>query len=439
VTYDETIRYLQQLEVTSGWDLKLDRMRAAVALRGHPERRVRTIHVAGTNGKGSTAATLEAVLRAAGVRTGLYTSPHLVDFAERIRAGGRTIPHDAVVALVEEQRAALTAAGLALTHFEFTTLLAFEWMARVGVEIAVVEVGLGGRLDATNVIDPMVGVITSIGLDHEAFLGTTLGAIAREKAGIAKAAVPLVVGPVGDQAWAAIAAHAREVGAPLVSSPHVSALDVGADGALVFHGPNDIVWPDLRLACRGGFQHANLQTALTALTQLPLGLGIDAAVVRRGLASVEWPGRLDVVDGRPPIVIDGAHNPDGVEALAADLPAIVAGRPVTAVFAVMGDKDWRGMLARLAPQLVRVIATRVGPRSLDPRAVGQHLDGALECDVVEDPRLAVRSACRVAGESGVVLVVGSLFLAGEAYAELRSAPLFPPWQGWERIGTQGRP
>src|SRR5215468_1542317 len=191
--YGETIAYLAGLEVTVGWDLKLERMREALALRGHPEAAFPALHVAGTNGKGSTAAMIEAILRAAGYRTGLYTSPHLVDFAERIRIDGRTIPHRTVVDLVAALRADLEPAGLALTHFEFATLIAFEWFARVGIDVAVVEVGLGGRLDATNLVRPAVTAITSIAIDHVEYLGADVASIAREKAGILKPGVPLAL------------------------------------------------------------------------------------------------------------------------------------------------------------------------------------------------------------------------------------------------------
>ncbi|HYR95628.1 MAG TPA: hypothetical protein VEM57_02785, partial [Candidatus Binatus sp.] len=169
--YEETLAYLSGLEVSAGWDLKLERMRAALARRGNPERRWPALHVAGTNGKGSTAAMLDAVLTAAGHRTGLYTSPHLVDFTERIRIGGRTIPRETVVEAVAELRADLGAAGIALTHFEFATLIAFEWFARVGIDVGVVEVGLGGRLDATNLVHPAATAITSIAIDHVEYLG----------------------------------------------------------------------------------------------------------------------------------------------------------------------------------------------------------------------------------------------------------------------------
>src|SRR5205823_11639663 len=223
-------------EVSAGWDLKLERMRAALERRGHPEARFPAIHVAGTNGKGSAAAMLDAVLAASGYRTGLYTSPHLVDFTERIRAGGRTIPRARVVELVGELRADLEAARIPPTPFEFATLRACEWFARIGVDIGVIEVGLGGRLDATNLVRPMVTAITSIALDHEEYLGTDLGSIAAEKAGIAKPGVPLVIGRLPAEAEAVVAARADAVGAPIVRAGIDGVLADTADG-LAFRGP----------------------------------------------------------------------------------------------------------------------------------------------------------------------------------------------------------
>src|SRR3989442_7817181 len=238
-------------------------MRAALARRGHPEARWPALHVAGTNGKGSTAAMLDAVLTAAGYRSGLYTSPHLVDFTERIRIGGRTIPRTAVVALVAALRAALAAAGIALPHFEFATLIAFEWFACVGVDVGVIEVGLGGRLDATNLVEPVVTAITSIALDHEAWLGHDLAAIAAEKAGIVKPGVPLALGRLTEEAARVVAARAAEAGAPVVRVGIDAALAETPDG-LAFHGPG-VTWDGLRLALRGAFQRDNAAVALTAL------------------------------------------------------------------------------------------------------------------------------------------------------------------------------
>jgi dihydrofolate synthase / folylpolyglutamate synthase len=436
--YAETIAYLQGLEVSKGWDLELERMQAALDLRGRPERRFRALHVAGTNGKGSTAAMLEAVLRAAGRRTGLYTSPHLVDFAERIRAGGLAMPHDAIVGLVRELRTALAGAAIELTHFEFATLLAFEWFARIGVEVGVVEVGLGGRLDATNVLAPLVTGITSIGHDHEDFLGRDLLGIAREKAGIAKAGVPLVVGPVAPDVEGAIADVARAAGAPLVAVERESGLDPGP-GGLAYRGPG-VAWDRLALALPGHFQRANARTALTMLAVARATLPVDAAAVRRGLATTWWPGRLARVPGTPELLVDGAHNPDGVTALVRELPALRRGRPTTLVFAVMVDKDWRPMLDALVPHATRLVATRVGRRGLDPAELARAAGARIPTEVVEPATAAIAHARATTDPAALVVVAGSLFLVGEAYAVTAGdAPLVPAWQGWERIGTQARP
>ena len=425
-SYDETIAWLQRLEVTGGWDLKLERMRAALALRGHPEEAFPAVHVAGTNGKGSTAAMLESVLRAAGRRTGLYTSPHLVDFAERIRAGGRTIPHAAVCSLVAELRAELEAGSVVLTHFEFSTLLALEWFARIGVEVAVVEVGLGGRLDATNTVRPVATAVTSIAHDHEEWLGHELKQIAFEKAGIAKPGVPLVVGRVPPEAEAVLAARAAEVGAPLLRAGHDGTLDGG-----VFRGPDATVWDALTVGLGGAFQRRNAEVALLVLAQLRRQYAIEAHAVRTGLAEVRWPGRLAVLGTTPLVVIDGAHNPAGVAALAAELPDLIGRRRLVLVFAVMADKAWPAMLDHLLPRTAEVVITRVGRRGLDPEALAAAVRGDTPVRAVPDPRAAVRSAVAKAAPDDAVLITGSLFLAGEAYATLAPGTmLFEPWHRW---------
>jgi dihydrofolate synthase/folylpolyglutamate synthase len=427
--YDDTIAWLQALEVAAGWDLKLERMRAALALRGHPEAAYPALHVAGTNGKGSTAAMLEAVLRAAGHRTGLYTSPHLVDFAERIRAGGRTIPHDDVVTLVTEQRDALAGAGLSLTHFEFSTLIALEWFARIGIEVAVIEVGLGGRLDATNTVRPIATAITSLALEHEEWLGKQLRQIAVEKAGIAKPGVPMVVGRLVPEAEAAVVARAREVGAPLTHAGRDCVLAAGGDG-LVFRGPGGVCWDGLVLGLDGAFQRDNAEVALLLLTSIRDRFPVGEGAVRAGLAGVRWPGRLAVVHDWPLVVVDGAHNPAGVEALAAELPRLLRDRRMVLVFAVMADKDWTAMLERLVAPAAELIVTRVGRRGLDPALIADAVGNRRPVRVVSDPRAAVRAGLARASAGDAVLVAGSLFLAGEAYAELGSSTLFEAWQGW---------
>jgi len=427
--YAETLEWLSRLEVTAGWDLKLERMRAALARRGHPERRWPALHVAGTNGKGSTAAMIEAILRAAGYRTGLYTSPHLIDFAERIRIDGRTIPHRAVVELVAALRADLEPAGLALTHFEFATLIAFEWFARVGIDVAVVEVGLGGRLDATNVLAPAVTAITSIGIDHVEYLGADVASIAREKAGILKPGVPLALGTVPPEAEEVILERGRALDVPVARAGVDGVLVDGADG-LVFRAP-DVLWDRLRLGLAGTFQRANVAVALLTLALARERFRCPADAVRRGLAEVRWPGRLAVVSREPLVVLDGAHNADGIAALAAELPAVVGDRPLDLVFAAMADKTWDTMLALLLPRVRSAIVTRVGRRGAAPADLAAAIHGRVPVESIDDARAAFRTACSRARAGDAVLVTGSLYLVGEAYAELERAggvgPLFEPW------------
>jgi dihydrofolate synthase/folylpolyglutamate synthase len=432
--YEDTLAWLSSLEAATGWDLKLERMRAAVAHAGHPEARWPALHVAGTNGKGSTAAMLDAVLTAAGSRTGLYTSPHLVDFTERMRVGGRTIPRDEVVSRVAELRRVLEPAGVRLTHFEFATLVAFEWFARVGVDVGVVEVGLGGRLDATNLVSPLVTAITSIGRDHEEYLGHDLASIAAEKAGILKPGVPVVLGRLPDEAEAVIRARAAEVGAPVIAAGVDAGLETRPDG-LVFRGPG-VVWDGLRLGLPGAFQRDNATVALAVLALVRERFALTPAGVRAGLAAARWPGRLAVVRERPLVLLDGAHNPDGAATLARELPGVVGERRLTLVFAVMADKDWRGILAPLVPRAARAVITRVGRRAADPATVAAELRPSLPVEVIEDPRAAIRAAVEGAAPDEAVVVAGSLFLVGEAYATLLGGTAFAPWNGSGADGTQ---
>jgi dihydrofolate synthase/folylpolyglutamate synthase len=433
--YAEAVAYLQGLEVARGWDLSLDRMHAALELRGRPERQLAAIHVAGTNGKGSTAAMVEACLRAGGRRTALYTSPHLVDFCERIRAGGKTIPRHTVVALVAELRGQFERAGLRLTHFEFVTVLAFEWFVRIGIDVAVIEVGLGGRLDATNVLVPVASVVTSIARDHEQFLGTRLDAIAGEKAGIIKPHVPVCIGRLAPEAAAVMAARAASVAAPLWRAGVDGVLTAEGDG-LAFRGPG-VAWAGLRVALHGAVQRANAEVALLAIATTRDRWPLEEAAVRVGLRDVVWPGRLAIVRERPRIVVDGAHNPAAIEALCAELGALVEARPTTLVFAAMQDKAWAAEIDSLLPFVSQVVLTRVGRRAEDPRRLAAAVGGRRAVSIVDDPRHAFKAAVERAGPDGAVLVTGSLFLVGEVYGALGET-LFETWHGWEGGGTQPR-
>jgi dihydrofolate synthase/folylpolyglutamate synthase len=393
-------RLLERLEEARrlGVDFGLDRMREALRRLGSPERALPAVHIAGTNGKGSTAAMTEAILRAAGVRTGLFTSPHLSRFTERIRIDGREADGQRLGAL----DAQVAATGVPLTYFEIGTLLAFLIMAEAGVELAVLETGLGGRLDATNVCAPVATAITSIGLDHMDLLGDTLGPIAREKAGIAKPGVPLLLGALPAEAEAEVLAVAAAAGAP------------------VRRLGRDFAPPASPLALPGAHQRENaaLAVALARAAAGALGRPLGEAQIAAGLAGTQWPGRLERIGD---VLLDAAHNPDGARALAAALPAA---RPRALVVSIVRGKQAEEMLAALAPAFDLVVATRSqNPRSRPPDELLPLLPApAPPARVVEDPRAAL-AAARAAG--GLTVVAGSLFLVGELRAHLLGEPVDP--------------
>ncbi|MCC6767392.1 MAG: bifunctional folylpolyglutamate synthase/dihydrofolate synthase [Deltaproteobacteria bacterium] len=406
--YVATLAWLYRLEARHGIDLKLERVRRAAAVLGHPEGAAPTFHVAGTNGKGSTAAMLAAMLTAGGVRVGLYTSPHLVSFRERILIAGMPITEAAVVDGVAKIRGTLGRA-MDLTCFEVSTLLAWGAFRAAAVDVVVLEVGLGGRLDATNLATPEVAVVTNVGFDHEAWLGDTLPAIAREKAGIVKAGVPVVSGARG-VAGDVVAARAREVGSPLEVLGRDFALEPDADGTLAYRSARGVISP-VTLGLAGAHQRRNAALAVRALELVPR-LTPSVAAIRAGLADVRWPGRLQVVCREPLVLLDGAHNAAGVEALAEDVRVRAAGRRVRVLFGVMRDKGWQTMLRGLAEVTSEIVVTRPRqPRSASPADVA----GAAPCPVrvVDDPVAAYRELLATSAPDDVVVVAGSLFLIGD--------------------------
>jgi dihydrofolate synthase / folylpolyglutamate synthase len=419
MTYAETLSWLYRLEVSRGWDLKLESVRAALERLGSPERQFPSLHVAGTNGKGSTAAIAHAVLSRHGLRAGLFTSPHLSDFRERVRVGDEWIPEAAVVELVDEIRERLLGSGVELTFFELTTVLAFLHFARARVDAAVVEVGLGGRLDATNVLMPRATVVTTIGFDHERYLGTTIAAIAAEKAGIFKPGVPAIVGRMDREAESVLSRIAETQRCPYHLYGREFRAEIAAAG-FDYHGRRTI--RDLRPALAGRFQIDNAAVALAALEEGGWLEGIAQETIRAAVATVRWPGRLEVIRERPRVVLDGAHNPAGVAALVRELPGLAGGRPVHLVFGVLADKRWSEMVERLAPAVADVaVVPVVERRSESPARVGElfrrfvptrierSATTAIE-RLLEDPRY----------RDDVILVAGSLFLVGEARAHLET-------------------
>ena len=417
----EAVRYLLSLgNELRGAKLGLERIEALVERLGRPERTFRSIHVAGTNGKGSTAAMIEAGLLAAGFRAGLYTSPHLVRINERIRTGGCQIADPEFAAAFETVQAAveaLLAEGRLDAHpsyFECVTALAFVHFRRTVTEWAVVEVGLGGRLDATNVIRPEAAVITPIDLDHEAFLGRAMVSIAEEKAGILKPGVPAVVAPQRPEAREVVEARARELGIRLVRVDR----EWRAEQVQAEAGRYRFVARGVRaeLALAGEHQVTN---ALTAIATLDL-LGVEHAAIEEGLRTARWPGRLETVAGEPPVLLDGAHNPGGARALACFLGEHHAGRRIWLIYGAMRDKAVDEVAGILFPAAHRVILTQldqpraVGARTLAGIVSHHHPQVAVTGNLAE----AIAQARAQAAADDLIVITGSLFLVGEAKALL---------------------
>jgi dihydrofolate synthase/folylpolyglutamate synthase len=413
--------YLSSLEL-HGIKLGLSTMRAICAAMGHPERRFRSVLIAGTNGKGSVAAMAATALRAAGHRTALYTSPHLARLEERFEIGGTRVgaPElDRAISRVREAVERLQAEGVIDVHptfFEVTTAAAFELFHGSHVDVAVLEVGLGGRFDATNVVDPMAVAITSIALDHEAYLGDTVGRIAFEKAGVIRPATPAVCGALATEAADVVRAVCRERGAPLVEAEagcRIEAARASGLTSLALDTPVRHYGP-LTLALRGRHQVGNAVVAVRLLEAIDAaGLPVDGAAIAQGLSEARWPGRLGVYErpGGRRLVVDGAHNPAGAAALAAYLAEEwPGGLPI--VFGAMRDKQVDGMLAALAPcARPLILTTAPGRRGAGAASLAAMARGGAASAVIEEPD--VHAALDRAWTFGpVVAVAGSLYLAG---------------------------
>jgi dihydrofolate synthase/folylpolyglutamate synthase len=395
-------------------DLRLERMERALALFDHPEKTFPSFHVAGTNGKGSTAAILHRILCSAGYRTALYTSPHLVSFTERMRIDDEEITPDEVVALADEIWRRTEAANILLTFFEIVTVMAFLYFARRQVDAAVIEVGLGGRFDATNLVRSIVSVITTISKDHEAFLGFDIASIAREKAGIIKKGVPVVCGALPPEAMEVIQQIADSTQAAAYRLGQNFTLKLKSNGAFDYKSAK---WnlPDLSVALRGAHQIRNAGVATAALEVVYDRFPTSELAIRSGLQNVSWPGRIEMILRDPAVIIDGAHNREGIDVLVDELRQLRGGRRLRMLFAVMDDKDWRLMLETLAGVVDEIVFTRVSQleRSADPVLLQQELAGRLQSQVIPDPRSAVETLVQSAGPNELIVITGSLYLLGE--------------------------
>ena len=409
-----------------GIKLGLDGIETLLDRLGHPESAFSSVLVGGTNGKGSVAAMLEAMLAASGVRTGLYTSPHLIRPNERIRIAGSDIPSGDLDRHLETVREACERAvaddGLA-THpyfFEVMTATALHAFQEAGVRVAVLEVGLGGRLDATNAVDAELSIVVTVDLDHTERLGRRLEQIAAEKAGIAKKDKPLVSGVAQEDARAVLARACRAAGSRFIEAAQVASLIEGDGGAFALRTAR-AHYEGLRTALPGRHQMENARVALVGFEELSqtLRLKAEPGDVKRGLASVRWAGRLQWISGTPPLLLDGAHNPAGASVLAAYLRARGGRRPVL-LFGSMQDKDVPLMLSQLAGLVEALILTRATvERAAAPQELAEQVpQGMGPAQVFPDPGQALERARVLAGPEGVVLVAGSLYLVGEILGRL---------------------
>ena len=407
VNYSEAIQFLYGLQIF-GTNFGLENTRKLAALAGNPQEKLRFIHVAGTNGKGSTCAMLESIYRAAGLRVGLFTSPHLVSFRERIQINRQLIPENELVRLVEEIQPLLKqfSADNHLTLFEVVTVMALKFFAEQKCDLVIWETGLGGRLDATNIVTPLASVITNIAFDHQQWLGDTLEKIAGEKAGIIKPGIPVVTATEDLSALAVIEKTAREKNAPLVK--------VNSE----FRIQNS------ELSLLGEHQKINAALALVTVQILQKQIPVSEEQIRGGLQNVNWPGRLQLIEkpGGQKFLLDGAHNVAGAEMLRTVLEKDFSGARPTLIFGALADKNWPDICQILAPMAAKIFTVPVAStRAADADEMAKTFRSAnpaaevLVCKNFEDSLIASKN-------ESFAVVTGSLYLVGEALELLGFSP-----------------
>ncbi|MDD2672572.1 MAG: bifunctional folylpolyglutamate synthase/dihydrofolate synthase [Syntrophales bacterium] len=394
--------------------LDLDPLLAVLRRLGDPHRRIRSVLVAGSNGKGSVSAMISSLLIENGFRTGLYTSPHLTDFRERIRIDGRLIPRRELHERIEEVRACIGSEDI--TYFEFATAVAFCHFRRCGTDIAVLEVGLGGRLDATNVVTPELSIITNVCMEHTEYLGKTLREIAAEKAGVIKERGVCVTGAGAGKVIEVLSETCRRRGSKLYRLGKDFRIRSGGGGSFRYRGIG-LDLPRVRTPLTGRHQEENAALAIAAaeiLTQK--GWLLDTERTLAGLGRTRWDGRMEVVGEKPLLILDGAHNPAGAEALNKSLARDFPGRRIIFIFGVLRDKNFRRMLKTLAPAAWRIVASGIrNDRALSAGEVAAEArrrhNRVFEAECVAE---ALESALAMAGPDDLVCVTGSLYLVGEA-------------------------
>jgi len=402
--------------------LGLDAMRSFMARAHNPEQQLKTVHVAGTNGKGSVCMTLLTILSKAGYRVGLYTSPHLSSVRERFRIGDSFISEEAFARIATQIREVLGEEKV--TYFEFTTAIALLWFAEEKLDLVVLETGLGGRLDATNIVTPLVSVITNVSMDHEAYLGDTIAAVAGEKAGIVKAAVPVVTAVTEGAGLTEVRTVCKQKNALLYRYKKDFSATVTADKSWQWSAVESLSntsYKELRCSMKGDYQIENASLALATIQLLEEhGFQVGENDIREGLASVRWPGRLESFSlertGKEiHYLLDGAHNPAGVESLVQTLKKECSYRKLIVIWGAMADKDLQTTLAAVAELAESIVLTKPdGERSADPELLLENVPVAYtrKCKLLPTVESAINWAENYASSEDLILIAGSLYLVG---------------------------
>ncbi|MEW6375640.1 MAG: folylpolyglutamate synthase/dihydrofolate synthase family protein [Thermodesulfobacteriota bacterium] len=417
--YQQSLDYLYGLE-KFGMIFGLTQVERILEAIGNPHREIQTIHIGGTNGKGSTAAITASILQREGYRVGLYTSPHLIRFTERIKVNEKEIEREEVATLTEWMRERIEAAGITppFTFFDFTTAMALLYFKQKMVDVAVLEVGLGGRFDSTNVVDPLLSVITNIAKDHEEYLGRSILKIAKEKAGIIKQGRPLVTAATQPQALRLFSKTCREKGSPYFRVGKEFRYVQAEEGSFDYEGLHRKLW-SLHLNLRGFHQIVNATTALGAMEVLEdLGYPVSTDAMVEGLKAVEWPGRLEMVYSSPKVVLDGAHNPAGALALKDSLEKEFQYQHLVLLIGIMKDKDVKSILHLLSPLADHIILTRphndrAAPPALLKKALGQN---GKKAEIIEELKEAIDRGLSMTAAEDLLCITGSLYTVGEAEA-----------------------
>ena len=438
--YRETIEWIHGLG-RFGIKPGLERITTLLEMLGNPHHRVQFVHIGGTNGKGSTAVMLASIMRSAGYSIGLYTSPYLLSFTNRMSVNGSDIDHSELVGLVDRVRPLVEKISSEqnlgdMTEFEVVTALALEYFSSKKVDLVVLEVGLGGRLDATNVVNPLLSVITNISLEHTAVLGNTIEAIAAEKAGIIKMKKPVLTAAENKIALKVFKARCRELQAPFYRvyplqekpgerqnhKPFAMLNEITEEGQIFTYYGFSLHLENLFIHLRGRYQLNNAATALAALEILAEeGFPVDESAIHRGLSETSWPGRLELLQKKPLVIMDGAHNPAAIEKLAEAMPQYFQYRRLILVIGILADKDIAAMLRHILPLADKIIFTRpVLSRAADPQDVANfaigHFEMQIESLVIQDYSEALDRALELAGPEDAVLVTGSLYTVSDIRA-----------------------